>query len=70
VLTRRFHNVGDIVRVGRGTWGLPEWYPNRNFKSKKAASKPESGSEAGASEQPSENDEADATDATSENEQP
>lgn len=34
VLTRRFHVVGDIVRVGRGTWGLMEWYPNRSFKKK------------------------------------
>lgn len=32
VLTRRFNNVGDVVRVGRGIWGLKEWYPNRNFK--------------------------------------
>lgn len=35
VLTRRFTDVGDIVRVGRGTWGLKEWYPNRSFKSEK-----------------------------------
>jgi HB1, ASXL, restriction endonuclease HTH domain len=34
VLFRRFHDVGDIVRIGRGTWGLAEWYPNRNFKKK------------------------------------
>ena len=33
VLTRRFNQVGDIVRVARGTWGLKEWYPNRTFKS-------------------------------------
>lgn len=32
VLTRRFNNVGDIVRVSRGVWGLKEWYPGRNFK--------------------------------------
>lgn len=31
VLSRRFHEVGDIVRVERGTWGLKEWYPNRSF---------------------------------------
>jgi hypothetical protein len=31
VLNRRFQNVGDIVRVSRGTWGLKTWYPNRNF---------------------------------------
>ncbi|MHC2576547.1 DNA-directed RNA polymerase delta subunit [Bradyrhizobium diazoefficiens] len=34
VLTRRMNEVGDVVRVGRGTWGLREWYPNRSFKSK------------------------------------
>lgn len=32
VLTRRFNNVGDVVKVARGTWGLKEWYPNRSFK--------------------------------------
>jgi hypothetical protein len=32
VLTRRSNEVGDIVKVGRGTWGLKEWYPNRTFK--------------------------------------
>jgi hypothetical protein len=35
VLTRRFNEVGDIVKVGRGTWGLKEWYPNRSFKKDK-----------------------------------
>jgi hypothetical protein len=34
ILTRRFEKVGDIVRVGRGIWGLKEWYPNRSFKTK------------------------------------
>ncbi|MHC2521647.1 winged helix-turn-helix domain-containing protein [Bradyrhizobium diazoefficiens] len=34
VLTRRMAEVGDVVRVGRGTWGLKEWYPNRSFKVK------------------------------------
>lgn len=34
VLTRRFNEVGDIVRVDRGIWGLKEWYPNRTFKKK------------------------------------
>ena len=24
-LNRRANDVGDIVRVGRGTWGLPDW---------------------------------------------
>jgi hypothetical protein len=32
VLFRRFNDAGDIVRIGRGTWGLAEWYPNRSFK--------------------------------------
>lgn len=32
VLTRRANDVGDIVKVDRGTWGLKEWYPNRSFK--------------------------------------
>lgn len=34
VLTRRFNQVGDVVRVARGVWGLQEWYPNRSFKPK------------------------------------
>ncbi|MGY3533146.1 MULTISPECIES: winged helix-turn-helix domain-containing protein [Bradyrhizobium] len=34
VLTRRMADVGDVVRVGRGTWGFKEWYPNRSFKVK------------------------------------
>jgi HB1, ASXL, restriction endonuclease HTH domain len=34
VLTRRMTEVGDIVRVERGTWGLKEWYPNRSFGKK------------------------------------
>jgi hypothetical protein len=32
VLTRRFNQVGDVVKVGRGIWGLKEWYPGRNFR--------------------------------------
>jgi len=32
VLSRRQAEVGDVVKVGRGTWGLKEWYPNRSFK--------------------------------------
>jgi hypothetical protein len=47
VLTRRFHNIGDVVRIGRGEWGLAEWYPNRNFKKK--AGKEEPGMEPSAS---------------------
>jgi DNA-directed RNA polymerase delta subunit len=34
VLTRRFHENGDIVRVSRGVWGLREWYPRQSFKTK------------------------------------
>jgi hypothetical protein len=33
-LTRRFIEVGDIVKIGRGVWGLKEWYPGRSFKNK------------------------------------
>lgn len=32
VLTRRFQQTGDIVRVSRGMWGLQEWYPHKVFK--------------------------------------
>lgn len=32
VMTRRYKEVGDVVKVGRGTWGLKEWYPNRTFR--------------------------------------
>ncbi len=38
VLTRRFNDVGDVVKVGRGIWGLKEWYPGRNFKAANKAS--------------------------------
>jgi hypothetical protein len=40
VLTRRANQVGDIVKVGRGIWGLAEWYPGRSFKKKGAATGP------------------------------
>jgi hypothetical protein len=43
VLSRRFDQVGDIVKVGRGVWGLAEWYPNRSFK-RKGSPKGENGS--------------------------
>jgi hypothetical protein len=36
VLTRRAEDTGDIVRVGRGLWGLKEWYPGRSFKKEKS----------------------------------
>jgi len=55
VITRRFNQVGDIVKIGRGIWGLAEWYPNRSFKQKVA--KGENGgprSETSEPEQPSE----------------
>ena len=45
VVTRRFAQIGDIVKVGRGVWGLKEWYPNRSFK-------PTSPKEIGASADP------------------
>lgn len=31
VITRRSKEVGDIVKLGRGVWGLKEWYPGRSF---------------------------------------
>lgn len=37
VLTRRANEVGDLVKVDRGTWGLKEWYPNRTFKTARPA---------------------------------
>ena len=37
VLTRRFHAIGDIVRVDRGKWGLQEWYPHTSFRKKSPA---------------------------------
>ena len=51
VLTRRFNQVGDIVKVGRGIWGLKEWYPNRSFGRKGEGAK---ASGSNAPEQPSE----------------
>lgn len=36
VPTRRANDVGDIVKVGRGTWGLREWYPGRSLGTKDA----------------------------------
>lgn len=55
VLTRRFSEVGDVVRVDRGTWGLKEWYPNRSFKpTSKANGDPSRPSSTSEPEQPSE----------------
>ena len=34
VLNRRSKKVRDIVSLGRGRWGLKEWYPNRRFDPK------------------------------------
>lgn len=34
VLTRRANENGDIVKVGRGTFGLKEWFPGRSFGKK------------------------------------
>jgi len=46
VLTRRSVEIGDIVKVDRGTWGLKEWYPNRSFRKDKESPKPEGTKEA------------------------
>ncbi len=51
IITRRFNQVGDIVRVDRGIWGLKEWYPNRTFKT---AAKSDAKNGPTESEQPSE----------------
>lgn len=52
VLTRRFNNQGDVVRVGRGIWGLKEWYPGRTFKTtpKGTMAAEAAGTESGASD--------------------
>jgi hypothetical protein len=42
VLTRRAKEVGDLVKVGRGEWGLREWYPGRSFKQKAQDEEPSS----------------------------
>jgi hypothetical protein len=34
ILNRRQKQVGDIVSVKRGQWGLKEWYPGRSFGKK------------------------------------
>lgn len=34
VLHRAFTRGGDIVRIGRGQWGLAEWYPTQRFNRK------------------------------------
>ena len=59
VLTRRFNQIGDVVKISRGTWGLKEWYPNRTFKpnaKNKAASSPEVGTDADTANVPVEDD--------------
>jgi hypothetical protein len=50
VLTRRANETGDIVKVGRGVWGLKEWYPNRSFKKDKEAAKGDDSSAADTTE--------------------
>jgi hypothetical protein len=35
ILVRVANQDGDIVRVGRGIWGLLEWYPGRPRRAKK-----------------------------------
>ncbi|MCA9906576.1 MAG: hypothetical protein H7A18_03225 [Sinobacteraceae bacterium] len=42
VLARVYGNGGGIVRVGRGMWGLAEWYPNKPRKPSAKAQKGES----------------------------
>ncbi|KAA3448866.1 hypothetical protein C7I87_19540 [Mesorhizobium sp. SARCC-RB16n] len=52
VLTRRANDVGDLVKVDRGTWGLKEWYPNRSFKKGVPVEKLEAASAAASGEEP------------------
>lgn len=44
-LRRQEKQVGDIVKVGRGIWGLAEWYPNRKRKAATEPKSPESAPE-------------------------
>jgi hypothetical protein len=52
VLTRRSQQKGDIVKVGRGIWGLKEWYPNRSFKTATKGNGDTATGDANESEQP------------------
>lgn len=52
VLTRRANEVGDLVKVDRGTWGLKEWYPNRSFKKGQQVEKSETMSTTASGEEP------------------
>lgn len=46
IVTRRANQIGDIVKVDRGVWGLREWYPTRQFKTPgKAGAEPKPASE-------------------------
>ena len=51
VLTRRFQQVGDVVKLGRGIWGLKEWYPGRTFKPNVKSTAPTADPESDAVEQ-------------------
>jgi hypothetical protein len=44
-LRRQEKQVGDIVKVGRGIWGLAEWYPNRKRKTTTEPKSPDSAPE-------------------------
>lgn len=54
VLSRRSIEVGDLVKVDRGTWGLKEWYPNRSFKPRVGSGEQPKASLTNEPEQPSE----------------
>jgi hypothetical protein len=59
ILHRQSAKVGDVISVGRGTWGLAAWYPNPGrFQKKRAASEntPKGNGEGEASEEPKEGD--------------
>lgn len=59
VLARVYNSGGGIVRVGRGTWGLAEWYPN---KPRKPANKTQKNGESQESSSSSEDTGSDESD--------
>lgn len=56
ILRRREKQVGDVINIGSGDWGLAEWFPNHRKR------KPSTGREAEQQEQPEAQDEANGDD--------
>lgn len=59
VLARVYNGGGGIVRVGRGTWGLAEWYPNKPRKPSNKTAKNGESQEAGSAGADEDQDEID-----------